>query len=144
MRYAFVGDQNDPLKARQEAEAQIAQGADVIVSAVNLGFSGVAEAAQAAPRPVLVTSFYTDKYEAARQVFTASLLLDFGAAYRSVVESVLRGQRGGDHEMRPGQAMSLSPIRNVSPEVARRVEGVYREVVAGKPVPDVLDKILVP
>ncbi len=30
--------------------------------------------------------------------------------------------------MRPGQAMSLSPIRNVPPEVARRVEGIYREV----------------
>lgn len=144
LRYSFVGDQNDPLKARQAAEAQIAWGADVIVSQVNLGFSGVTEAARATKPPVLVTSFYTDKYDAAPQVFTVSLLLDFGMAYRSAVTSIQRGQRGGDYEMRPGQAMALSPIRNVSPEVARRVEAVYREVVAGKPVPDVLDKILVP
>jgi len=144
LRYAFVGDQNDPLKARQAAEAQIAWGADVIVSQVNLGFSGVTEAARAAQRPVLVTSFYTDKYDAAPQVLTVSLLLDFGMAYRSAVAAIQRGQRGGDFEMRPGQAMALSPIRNVPPEVARRVEGIYREVVTGKPVPDVLDKILVP
>ncbi len=144
LRYSFVGDQNDPLKARQAAEALIGGGADVIVSQVNLGFSGVVEAARAAQRPVLVTSFYTDKYDAAPRILAASLLLDFNMAYRSVVTSILQGQRGGDYEMRPGQAMKLSPIRNVPPEVARRVEAVYREVVAGKQIPDVLDKILVP
>jgi basic membrane lipoprotein Med (substrate-binding protein (PBP1-ABC) superfamily) len=144
LRYSFVGDQNDPLKARQATEALLGGGADVIVSQVNLGFSGVIEAARAAQRPVLVTSFYTDKYDAAPQVYAASLLLDFTTAYRAIVMAILRGQRGGDYEMRPGQAMKLSPIRNVSPEVVARVEAVYREVVAGKQVPDILDKIVVP
>ena len=144
LRYSFVGDQNDPLKARQATEALLGGGVDVIVSQVNLGFSGVIEAARASQRPVLVTSFYTDKYEAAPQIFTASLLLDFTTAYRTIAAAILRGQRGGDYEMRPGQAMLLSPIRNVSPEVAKRVEAVYREVVAGKQIPDILDKIVVP
>ena len=144
LRHSFVGDQNDPLKARQATEALLGGGAEVIVSQVNLGFSGVIEAARAAGRPVLVTSFYTDKYEAAPQIFTASLLLDFTTAYRTIVAAILRGQRGGDFEMRPGQAMKLSPIRNVPPEVVTRVEAVYREVVAGKQIPDILDKIVVP
>ena len=46
--------------------------------------------------------------------------------------------------MRPGRAMSLAPIHNVSPEVARRVEAVYQEVVRGKAVPEIVDKIVVP
>ena len=116
----------------------------MIVSEVNLGFSGVIEAARAAQRPVLVTSFYTDKHDTAPQVVAASLLLDFSTAYRAIVTSILQGQRGGDYEMRPGQAMKLSPIRNVPPDVATRVEAVYREVVAGKQLPDILDKIVVP
>ncbi len=144
LRYSFVGDQNDPLKARQATEALLGGGADVIVSQVNLGFSGVIEAARAAQRPVLVTSFYTDKYDTAPQVYAASLLLDFNTAYRTIAGSILQGQRGGDFEMRPGQAMKLSPIRNVPPEAAARVEAIYREVVAGKQVPDILDKIVVP
>ncbi len=144
LRYSFVGDQNDPLKARQATEALLGGGADVIVSQVNLGFSGVIEAARAAQRPVLVTSFYTDKYDTAPQVYAASLLLDFNAAYRAIATSILQGQRGGDFEMRPGQAMKLSPIRNVPAEVVARVEAVYREVVAGKQIPDILDKIVVP
>lgn len=77
-------------------------------------------------------------------MFTASLLLDFGAAYRNIVMATLRGQRGGDYEMRPGRAMPLTPIRNVPREVVARVEAIYREVLAGKQIPDILDKIVVP
>ncbi len=39
--------------------------------------------------------------------------------------------------------MTFSPIRNVPPEVAARVEALYREVEAGKQIPDILDKIAV-
>lgn len=144
LRYTFVGDQNDPVKARLATESMIAGGADVIVSQLNLGLFGVLEAVKAAPRPVLVTSFYTDKHEMAPQAFSTSLLLDFSSAYRDIVASILRGQRGGDYEMRPGRAMQLVPIRNVPPDVAKRVEAVYREVVAGKQIPEILDKIIVP
>src|SRR2546428_294160 len=44
--YNFIGDFNDPVKARQTAEAQIAAGADVLVTFVNLGIYGVAGVAK--------------------------------------------------------------------------------------------------
>jgi basic membrane protein A and related proteins len=144
VRYAFVGDQNDPLKARQSAQSMIAEGNDVIISALNLGVFGVVEAVKASGKPVLVTSFYTDKHDSAPQVYATSLLLDFTTAYRDVVGSILKGERSGDYAMRPGRAMSLAPIHNVSPEVARRVDAVYQEVVRGKAVPEIVDKIVVP
>ena len=65
VRYAFVGDQNDPLKARQSAQSMLAEGNDVIISALNLGVFGVVEAVKASGKPVLVTSFYTDKHDSA-------------------------------------------------------------------------------
>src|SRR2546425_1340711 len=40
--YNFIGDFNDPVKARQTAEAQLAAGADLPVTIVNLGGFGVA------------------------------------------------------------------------------------------------------
>ena len=144
VRYAFVGDQNDPLKARQSAESMIAEGADVIISALNQGVFGLIEAVKAAPRPVIATSFYTNTHAMAPQVFGTSLLLDFDVAYGDVVGSIVKGQRGGQYVMRPGRAMSLAPINNVPAEVAKRVEASYREVVGGKAVPEIIDKIIVP
>jgi basic membrane lipoprotein Med (substrate-binding protein (PBP1-ABC) superfamily) len=144
VKYAFVGDQNDPLKARQSAQAMIGEGADVIISQVNLGVTGVAEAVKASGKPVVVTSFYTDKHASAPSVYATSLLLDFNQAYAEVVGSILKGQRTGQYDMRPGRAMSLAPIKNVPPDVARKVEAVYKEVAGGKKVPEILDKIIVP
>ncbi|MBI2207098.1 MAG: BMP family protein [Candidatus Rokubacteria bacterium] len=145
LKYAFVGDQNDPLKARQSAQAMIGEGADVIVSQLNLGVIGVTEAVKASGKPVIVTTFYTDKHTSAPAVYATSLLLDFNQAYRDVVGSILKGQRTGQYAMRPGQAMSLAPIHNIPADVGKRVEAVYRDVAAGKKVvPDILDKIVVP
>jgi basic membrane lipoprotein Med (substrate-binding protein (PBP1-ABC) superfamily) len=145
VRYAFVGDQNDPLKARQSAQAMIAEGADVIISQVNLGVTGVAEAVKASGKPVLVTSFYTDKQSWAPTIYTTSLLLDFNQAYGDVVAAILKNQRTGQYDMRPGRAMSLAPIQNVPADVAKKVEAVYNDVAKNnKKVTEILDKIVVP
>jgi basic membrane protein A len=142
--YAFTGDQNDPVKARQAAEAQIGGGTDVIISALNLGVLGVVEAARAAKSPVHVTSFYTDKASMAPQVFLTSLVLDFSTPYLAIVENILKGNRGGNFDMRPGHGMELAPIANASADVVREVQGVFQDVVRGKPVPEVLDKVIAP
>jgi basic membrane lipoprotein Med (substrate-binding protein (PBP1-ABC) superfamily) len=145
LKYAFVGDQNDPLKARQSAQAMIGEGADVIISQLNLGVIGVTEAVKASGKPVLVTTFYTDKHTSAPTVYATSLLLDFNQAYRDVVGSILKGQRTGQYVMRPGRAMSLAPIHNVPPDVAKKVQAAYDDIASGKrSVPDILDKIIVP
>jgi hypothetical protein len=57
---------------------------------------------------------------------------------------VLKGERGGYYEFKPGTGMDLSEIRNTSPDVASKVTAVFREVVAGKPLPEIMDKIIVP
>jgi basic membrane protein A and related proteins len=140
--YAFTGDQNDAVKARQTAESQIASGVDQIVVSVNLGVYGIFEAAQAAPRPVFVTSYYTDKYASSPKHFTASLLLNFSRPYTEIVGRILKGERTGYIEMRPGNGMALSPVRNTAGGVVAKVEAVFREVVNGKAVPEITDRIL--
>jgi basic membrane protein A len=138
--YNFTGDFNDPVKARQTAEAQIAAGADFLVTFVNLGVYGVAEAAKAAPRPVLLTTLYTEKWDTAPKHMTVSLVFDFARPYKEIVGRILGGQTTGYFEMRPGSGMELSELRHVSGEVAARVRAVFREVVGGKALPEVVDR----
>jgi basic membrane protein A and related proteins len=138
--YNWVGDFNDPVKARQTAEAQIAAGADFIVVFVNLGLSGVIEAVKAAPHPVLLTTFYTEKWELAPKNLAISLLFDFNKPYTEVVGRILKGERTGYYEMRPGSGMELSDIRNVPPGVADKTRAIFKEVVAGKSIPEIVDK----
>jgi len=141
--YTFVGDQNDPVRARQAAESVIARGADFIIIQVNLGAFGVIEAAKAAPRRVLWTTFYTDKYPLDRQRFAASLLLDFTRPYRDVVTRIMKGERGGYYEMRPGAGMSLGVIYNVPNEVKLRVLKIFTEVVSQKrSIQEIIDRIV--
>ena len=142
--HVFTGDQNDPVKARQAADAQIGAGVDFIIIAVNLGTYGVLEAAQAAKSPVLVTVFNTDKYQSAPKVTAASLLADFRPPYVEIVRRVLKGERSGYYEFKPGTGMDLSEIRNTPPEVVAKVTAVFREVVAGKPLPEIMDRIVAP
>jgi basic membrane protein A len=138
--YNWVGDFNDPVKARQTAEAQIAAGADFIVVFVNLGLSGVIEAVKAAPRPVLVTTFYTEKWDLAPKNLAVSLVFDFNKPYSEIVGKILKGERTGYYEMRPGSGMELSDIRNVPADVANRTRAIFKEVVGGKPIPEILDR----
>jgi len=128
------------VKARQTAEAQIAAGADFIVVFVNLGLSGVIEAVKAAPRPVLLTTFYTEKWDLAPKNLTVSLVFDFNKPYHEIVGKILKGERTGYYEMRPGSGMELSDIRNVPPGVADKTRAIFREVVAGKSIPEIVDK----
>ncbi len=139
-----IGDFNDPVKARQTAETQIAAGVDFIVTFVNLGVYGVVEAAKAAPKPVLLTTFMTEKWDLAPKHFAASLVADFVTPYKEIVGRILKGERGGYFEMRPGSGMELSDIRNVPPEVATKVRAIYKDVVAGKPLPEITDKVVSP
>lgn len=140
--YAFTGDQNDAVKARQTAESQTTSGVDQIVVSVNLGVYGIFEAAQAASHPVFVTSYYTDKYASSPKHFTASLLLNFSRPYTEIVGRILKGERSGYLEMRPGNGMALSPIRNTPREVADKVQAIFQEVVNGKSIPEITDRIV--
>jgi basic membrane protein A len=139
--YNVIGDFNDPVKGRQTAEAQIASGADFLVTFVNLGLYGVAEAAKAAPKqPVLVNTLYTNKWDTAPQNMAVSLLFDFAKPYKEIVGHIVKGEVTGYYEMRPGSGMELGEMRHVPAEVQKRVHAVFQEVVAGKPLPEITDK----
>ncbi len=138
--YNFIGDFNDPVKARQTAEAQIAAGADFLVTFVNLGLYGVAEAAKSASKPVLATTLYTEKWDVAPKNMAVALVFDFTKPYQEIVGRILKGDKSGYYEMRPGSGMELSDIKNVPAEVATKVRAVFKEIVAGKPLPEIIDK----
>lgn len=139
-----VGDFNDPVKARQVADTQIAAGVDFIVVFVNLGVYGVAEAVKASGKPVLFTTFHTDKPDLAPKNLVVSLTSHFEVPYKDIVGRVLKGERTGYYELRPGSGMELSDIRNVSPQVATKAKAIFKEVVAGKPLPEITDRIISP
>lgn len=125
--HTFVGDQNDPVKARQAAEAMINDGVDFIIMIVNLGASGVIEAAKG--KPVLVTTYYTDKTSMGPKNMAGSLLVDFAVPYKNVVGKIAKGERTGYEEQRPGNGMSLSKLTNVSADVAKKVQSDFDKVV---------------
>jgi basic membrane lipoprotein Med (substrate-binding protein (PBP1-ABC) superfamily) len=141
---SFIGDFNDPVKARQTAEAQLAAGADFLVTFVNLGVYGVAEAVKASPKGALITTLYTEKWDSAPRHMSVSLLFDFAKPYREVVGRILRGEHAGYYEMRPGSGIELSEIRHVSPETATRVKALFREIAGGKTLPEITDRIVTP
>lgn len=128
--HTFVGDQNDPVKARQAAEAMVNEGVDFIVIVVNLGASGVVEAVKG--KNVLLTTYYTDKSETAPKNYAGSLLVDFGVPYSNVVGKIVKGVRSGYEEQRPGNGMSLSKMTNVSDDVIKKVQAKFEEVASKK------------
>ena len=142
--YNFIGDFNDPVKARQTAEAQLAAGADFLVTFVNLGVYGVAEAVKASPTPALITTLYTEKWEAAPQNMAVSLLFDFAKPYKEIVGRILKGDTAGYYEMRPGSGFELSDLRHVSPDIAAKVKALFREIAGGKTLPEITDRIITP
>ncbi|MEK6711928.1 MAG: BMP family protein, partial [Nitrospinota bacterium] len=126
--YTFTGDQNDPIKARQTAEAMIANKVDFIVCLVNLGVYGVIEAAKASKDKVLVTTFYTDKTDKAPDHLAGTLLLDFRPPFRIAIEGIQKGQRSGYTAMRPGNGFELASVRNVPPAAAAKTKEFFDKV----------------
>ncbi|OGL65439.1 MAG: hypothetical protein A3J27_14840 [Candidatus Tectomicrobia bacterium RIFCSPLOWO2_12_FULL_69_37] len=130
--YSFTGDQNDPIKARQTAEAMINNKVDFIINLVNLGVYGVIEAAKASKQKILVTTFYTDKTEKAPDHLAGTLLLDFRPPYRKAVEAILKGQKTGYVSMQPGNGFELASVRNVPPAAAAKTKELFDKLVKGE------------
>jgi basic membrane protein A len=133
--YVFVGDFNDPVRARQAAEGLIAQGADVLISAVNAGNFGVYTAVKEAGRPVYITTTYTDKYDQAPESFMTSEIFDFTTPIQSIVGKVIDGEKGGYLllEYGPGKPRYTQlPIRNVSDEINTTITTISEQVAAGE------------
>ena len=133
LKAVWAGDLNDPTKGRQVADALIAEGADVLMGALNLGMFGVFEAVKAAPEKVLVTVKYTDKKEYAPDNYVTALLYDFAGPLADIYEKILAGETGGYYPLGFETGVALqTPISNVDPAVVTEVEAILADLVAGK------------
>lgn len=133
LRYAWVGDFNDPVKARSVAESMIAEGIDFILSSVNLGNYGIIEAVKNAKGPVYMTVKYTDKSSFAPSNIVTSYNYDFGVALVHILREIQKGNASGYYKMEYGSACYLLlPLRNVDKEVEQRVIEIDRALRTGK------------
>ena len=133
VKLVWTGDFNDPTKARQVADALIAEGCDVIMGSLNLGMFGLFEAVKASPEKVLVTAKYTDKSSYAPENYITSFIYDFTVPLKSIYESVQAGQLGGYYPLGfDTGALIQTPLQNVDPSVATDVEAIIADLISGK------------
>lgn len=129
----WAGNFNDPTKARELADAMIADGVDVIVGSLNLGMFGLFEAVKAAPEPVWVTAKYTDKTNFAPENYVTSVLYDFEGPLTEIVQKIMDGETGGYYPLGfdTGVALQL-PLANVSEELNTAMTDLIEKVVSGE------------
>jgi basic membrane protein A len=129
----WAGDFNDPTKARELADALIADDVDVIVSSLNLGTLGVFEAAKNAPSEVLVIAKYTDKSEIDPEHYVTSMLYDFSGPLTEIVSNIQEGQIGGMYHLGFDTGIDLQlPLQNVSSEIDSETQALLDDMKAGK------------
>lgn len=133
LKGVWTGDFNDPTKARQTADAMIAEGNDVILGSLNLGMFGLFEAVKAKTDKVLVTAKYTDKSSYAPNHVMTSLLYDFTGPMKEIVKNIQSGKRGGYYLLGFDTGVNLQfPLKNVSADVNTEIQKILADVKSGK------------
>ncbi len=132
LKPVWVGDFNDPTKARELADAMIAEDIDVIAGSLNLGMLGVFEAVKSASKPVWVTAKYTDKSSFAPDHYVTSLLYDFAGPLQAIVSKIMAGERGGYYPLGFDTGVALQPPKHVSDEVRAKMEEINRRLISGE------------
>lgn len=132
LKLVWVGDFNDPTKARELADAMIAEDIDVIVGSLNLGMLGVFEAVKNASKPVWVTAKYTDKSSFAPDQYVSSLLYDFAGPLQAIVSKIMAGETGGYYPLGFDTGVSLQAPQHVSDEVLASMDDITERLVSGE------------
>ena len=133
LKYAWVGDFNDPVKARSLAESMISEGVDFIMSSVNLGTYGIVEAIHNAEGKVYLTTKYTDKSNFAPENFVTSYMYDFSVGLLHVLKQVQKGERSGYYKLEFGSACYiLFPLKNVSEDVENQAKQIDQKLRTGE------------
>jgi len=133
LKTVWVGDFNDPTKARQVAEALMAEGVDVIMGSLNLGMFGVFEAVKANPNKVLVSAKYSDKTSFAPDNYITSLLYDFAGPLKEIVTRTQKGEMGGYYPLGFDTGVKVQlPLRNVDESVTNEVKAIIDDIISGK------------
>jgi len=129
----WTGDFNDPTKARQTADALIAEGYDVIMSSLNLGVYGVFEAAKAVTdKQILVTVKYTDKASYAPNNYVTSEIYDFAKPLQDIIGKIQAGETGGYYPLGFDTGVKVQlPLKNVDASIQATVEETVQKVIDG-------------
>jgi basic membrane protein A len=129
----WVGDFNDPIKARELAEGLIAQNVDFIMGSLNLGMYGAFEAVRAVPnKKVLISAKYIDKSGFAPDQYVTSLLYDFSTPLKDIIQKISMGETGGYYplDFTAGKSLQL-PFTNVDPSVESQVSALLDQIING-------------
>jgi len=125
----WTGDFNDPAKAQQITTQLINQGADVIVSSLNLGTVGAFQAAKERPAgSVIVTAKYTDKSQFGPEYYATSVLYDFAGPLSDVLDEIESGQTQGYLPMGFDTGVEIPEPQNVDPSVVTAVTTAVSDV----------------
>ncbi|MFQ5578844.1 MAG: BMP family protein, partial [Anaerolineae bacterium] len=85
----WAGNFNDPTKARELADAMIAEDVDVIVGSLNLGMFGLFEAVKSASGSVWATAKYADKSSYAPDNYLTAVLYDFAGPLKEITQKIM-------------------------------------------------------
>jgi basic membrane protein A len=136
LHHVFIGNFNDSVKARQATEGLIAQGVDVILSALNMGNFGLFPAVLEADRQVWVAASHTDKAAFAPDNYLTADIYNYKQPLEYVVDKIINeGQQTGvlSLEYGPDKAIwTVFPIHNVSDEINDRIRKLADDIAAGK------------
>jgi basic membrane protein A len=134
LKPVWAGDFNDPAKARQVADAMIAEGVDVIIGSLNLGMQGVFESVKSNTGPkILVTAKYSDKSQFAPDNYLTSLIYDFSGPLKDIITKIQAGEKGGYYPLGYDTGVQLqTPLQNVPESVSTEMEQVIADLISGK------------
>lgn len=127
----WAGDFNDPTKARELAEAMIAEDVDVIIGSLNLGMFGLFEAIKSSDKSVWATAKYTDKTEFAPENYVTSVIYDFTGPLNEIVQKIQAGETGGYYPLGFDTGVEIQALQNAPDELGGELEGVLTGIQDG-------------
>jgi len=128
----WAGNFNDPTRARELAEAMIADDVDVIIGSLNLGMFGLFEAVKASDKNALAIAKYTDKSDFAPDNYITSVLYDFVEPLKAIVQKIEAGETGGYYPLGFDTGVSIqAPLRNVDDGIEANINQIVADIVSG-------------
>ncbi len=131
LKPVWVGNFNDPTKARELAEAMIAEDIDVIIGSLNLGMFGLFEAVKGSPE-VWATAKYTDKTNFAPDNYITSVLYDFAGPLKDITQKIKAGEAGGYYPLGFDTGVEIQVLKNASPGLNTELEKLIKDIQEGK------------
>jgi basic membrane protein A len=133
--YVFCGDFNDPVKAKQAAEALIAKGCDFLINPLDLGEAGIYQAIEEAEGTIYTNSNYKRRSGEGIPGYVTSDLFDFYEPMKYMLGEIENGNIGGFYfyEYGPGKPRSTEmPLSNAPSNINKKVQKAIDDIQSGE------------